>query len=252
MASEEPVGDKMQLGDKAEEDPGAETGLWGGYGGMLAKYFEVYVELDNWSPGRKITREGAVAQEKRLNQTWSMYWLSQRREKRKRGREEKASGEQPATWREVKKQWQLWVEEADENKIPHHGDRAEIPLPSPWCSQSPTLLFDLVFISVGAQVFGSRQAINREVRCELGSCERDGAPGGSWALLTDQPMLRRFQMTSGEQGSPDIIRLLLLVTILKFIQTWCAVLETLVSKGLHGLRHTEQYFALTPWAILIP
>lgn len=27
IASEEPVGDKTQLGDKAEEDPGAKTGL---------------------------------------------------------------------------------------------------------------------------------------------------------------------------------------------------------------------------------
>lgn len=35
IASEEPVGDKTQLGDKAEEDPRDETGLSGGFGGVL-------------------------------------------------------------------------------------------------------------------------------------------------------------------------------------------------------------------------
>lgn len=162
-------------------------------------------------------------QGKQLNQTWSMHWLSQRRERRNRGRRRHQESSQlhGERWRS-RGRWE-WRQS--------------------WNTFTLTLMFPESHSPAGSWFHISRsarvwvQAGNREVKCELRKCESTEAHGGELSFAhrsasawetSDDPLEKRDDQTS--------LGCCFLVTILKLIHICCAVLETLVVKSLHGLR----------------
>lgn len=138
--------------------------------------------LEEKLPGKELLlTEAGEAAESDLK-----YVLTEPEKGKEKQREEKASGEQPATWREVKKQ--LW------------GTRGRWEWRQSWNTFTSTLMFPESHSPGGSWLHISRsasvwvQAGNREVRGELGSCERSEAHGGELSFA---------HRSASAQGTPD-------------------------------------------------